>query len=54
MKNGMAVYSKYMKQQMKMIWTSPLRFFRVGTHIDNEEEYRNDRVGTCPGIRAAR
>ena len=27
--------------------------FRVGTHIDNEED-RNDRVGTYRGIRAAR
>ena len=27
--------------------------FRVGTHIDNEED-RSDRVGTYRGIRAAR
>ena len=28
--------------------------FRVGTHSDNEEEDRNDRVATYRGIRAAR
>ena len=28
--------------------------FRLGTHSDNEEEDRNDRVGTYRGIRAAR
>ena len=28
--------------------------FRLGTHSDNEEEYRNDRVGTYREIRAAR
>ena len=28
--------------------------FRVGTHSDNEEEDRNDRVGSYRGIRAAR
>ena len=39
---------------MKMIWTLPLRFFRVGTHIDKEEEDRSDRVGTYRGIGAAR
>ena len=39
---------------MKMIWTWPFRFFRVGIHSDNEEEDRSDRVGTYRGIRAAR
>ena len=28
--------------------------FRLGTHSDNEEEDRNDRVGTYRGIMAAR
>ena len=28
--------------------------FWLGTHSDNEEEDRNDRVGTYRGIRAAR
>ena len=28
--------------------------FHVGTHIDTEEEDRNDRVGTYRGIMAAR
>ena len=28
--------------------------FRLGTHSDDEEEDRNDRVGTYRGIRAAR
>ena len=28
--------------------------FRLGTHIDNEEEDRNDHVGTYREIRAAR
>ena len=27
MKDEMAVHSRYMRQQMKMIWTLPLRFF---------------------------
>ena len=29
-------------------------FFRLGTHSDNEDEDRYDRVGTYRGIRAAR
>ena len=28
--------------------------FRLGTHIDNEEEDRNDHVGTYCGIKAAK
>ena len=31
-----------------------IQVFRLGTHSDNEEEDRNDRVGTYRGIRAAR
>ena len=36
---------------MKMIWTLPFRYFRVGTHIEDD---RSDHVGTYRGIRAAR
>ena len=52
--DDMGVYSKHSRQQMKMIWTLPFPVFRVGTHSDNEEEDRNDRVGTYRGIKAAR
>ena len=32
MKDDMAIYSKYLKQRMRMIWTLPLQFF-VSGHI---------------------
>ena len=39
---------------MKMIWTLPFRFSRLGTQSDDEEEDRNDLVGIYRGTRAAR
>ena len=55
MKVDLGVYSKHSRQQMKMIWTKvAIPVYRLGTHSDNEEEDRNDRVGTYRGIRAAR
>ena len=49
------VYSKYIRQQIR---NNDLGFaiavFQLGTHSDNEEEDRNDRVGTYREIRATR
>ena len=50
MKDDLGIYSKYVRQQMKMIWTLPLQFF-MQKHIDNEEDC-SDHVGTYHGIRA--
>ena len=36
MRDDMAVYSRYLMQRMKMIWTLPLRFL-AATHIDKKE-----------------
>ena len=47
MKDDLGAYSKHSRQQMKMIWTWPFRFFRVGIHSDNEED-RSDCVGYIP------
>ena len=52
MTDDMEVNSKYLKKRMRMIWTLPLPFF-VKELIDKEED-RNDHIGTCRGIRAAR
>ena len=54
MKDDMGVYSKKLKQQMKPDLDFAIAVFRLGTHSDNEEEDRNDRVGTYRGIRTAR
>ena len=47
MKIDKAVYSKYLRQRLIMIWTFLLRFSFVETHIDKEKD-RCYRVGTYP------
>ena len=47
MKDDMAGYSKYDLDFAIVV-------FRVGTHIDKEEEDRSDHFGTYHGIKATR
>ena len=54
MKDDMVTYSKDMRQQMTNDLDFAIVVFRVGTHIDKEEEDRSDRVGKYRGMRAAR
>ena len=46
--------SKYLEQQMKMIWKMPWWFLRGGTHNEKEEEERSARAGTYLGMRDER
>ena len=53
MKDGLGAYSKHSATDENDLDLA-ISVFRVGTHSDNEEEDRSDRVGTYRGIRAAR
>ena len=46
MNDGMAVYSRYLMQPMKMIWTG-MAVYRVGTHIDKEDGGRSHDSRMC-------
>ena len=54
MTDDLAVHSKFLKQQVKMIWRLPCCFFRGGMHIEKDEEKPNARAGTYLGIRDER
>ena len=55
MKDGLGAYSKHsIEATDENDLDLAISVFRVGTHSDNEEEDRSDRVGTYRGIRAAR
>ena len=49
----LAMHSKYLKQQMRMIWRLPWWFYG-GTHIEEDEEERSAHAGTYLGMRDER